>query len=60
MAIKLTPRNEEARTMEAGFSNTVFCGRGRYADRGDLLPLCHNELAVQPGVTALPYGWPAM
>ena len=31
----------------------------RYANLGHLLPMFHIEQAVEPGVSALPHGWPA-
>jgi hypothetical protein len=32
----------------------------RYANRGYLLPMFHFEPAIEPGVSALPVGWPAI
>jgi hypothetical protein len=54
-------RNEEARTLEAGFFKRLyFLRERRYADLGYLLPMFYVELAIEPGVSALPAGWPAI
>jgi hypothetical protein len=53
-------RNEEARAREAGFSRHVFLSKRRYADLGYLLPMFYIEPAVEPGVSALTLGWPAI
>ena len=43
------PRNEEARSIKAG-----FCRERRYANLGHLLPIVYFGRAVKPGVSALP------
>ena len=50
------PRNEEARTVKAGFSLQVVVRERRYAELGNLLPMFYIERAVKPGVSALPLG----
>jgi len=45
----LGPRNEEARSIKAG-----FCRERRYANLGHLLPIVYFGRAVKPGVPALP------
>ena len=39
-----------------GLLETCFFRERRYADLGHLLPMFYNELAVEPGVTALTLG----
>ena len=51
-------KNEEARTVKAGFSFQDLWREGRYANLGHLLPIFPIERAVKPGVSA-PRGWPA-
>ena len=41
-------------------SHQVVLRKRRYADLGHLLPMFSIEPAVQPGVSALPLGWPAI
>ena len=44
--------------MKAGFSLQDLMRERRYANLGHLLPMSHIERAVEPGVSALPLGWP--
>jgi len=48
-------RNEEARSMKAGFSLRIVVRERRYAELGNLLPMSSIEPAVKPGVSALPH-----
>ena len=52
-------QEQEPAHEEAGFLDRVFPRERRYAELGYLLPMFYFEPAVEPGVSALPLGWPA-
>jgi len=52
---KKQPKNEEARSVKAGFSLQFVVRERRYAKLGNLLPMFYIERAVEPGVSALPH-----
>ena len=47
-------KNEEARSIKAGFSLQNLLWERRYANLGHLLLMFPIEQAVEPGVSALP------
>jgi hypothetical protein len=54
--LKTAPRNEEARSIKAGFSLQALLRQRRHAELGNLLPMYSIEPAVKPGVSALSLG----